>query len=122
MTNCIHFFLQFRQADPSQLMDSKLRCVFEMPDDGSNTAASVGASSNSTTATESSAPAADKLTSGEEKLHQSSVPSQQQPATAPNAAKLMSQITAGTEEIKKLRAECSSLRQENITLRVTKNN
>lgn len=32
-TNCSLFSLQWREACPDSLMDSKLKCVFEMPND-----------------------------------------------------------------------------------------
>lgn len=83
----------WKELDPSQLMDSKLKCLFIMPDDNNS-----GSDSNKTIADQfKSAPA-------------SSTASPKAGGTDPDLRK-------SVEEIKKLQEEVSALRQENIQLK-----
>lgn len=83
----------FKQAKPEQLMETKLRCVFEMP---AGEAPAVSTSANNTSFAPSSQPSSE--------------------ATAANTSAPDSQLSAKLAEcqetIAKLQAECSTLRQE----------
>jgi len=101
----------FKQAKPDQLMETKLRCVFEMPED-----ASAAASSSET----SSPPAYTPQPSQPASPPPQQVPQTQQAAEASSAQVPARKFEECLEEVKKLRAECSSLRQENMQLKEEK--
>jgi len=82
----------FKEADQSQLMDSKLRCVFDVPMDPTAQQNNVDV-----------APAPQQQTEA--------------PKASPKANNVESEIRKAGEEIKRLREETSSLRQENLQLK-----
>ncbi|XP_071521679.1 vesicle-associated membrane protein-associated protein A [Panulirus ornatus] len=84
----------FREADLSQLMDSKLRCVFELPMD-----AAAQAPQNNVDA--SPAPQ----------------PQMEVSKPSPKANNSEAELRRAGDEIKRLREEISSLRQENLQIK-----
>jgi len=82
----------FKEADQSQLMDSKLRCVFDVPVD--------------TTAPQNNIDAAP-----------APQPQTEAPKASPKANNVESELRKAGDEIKRLREETSSLRQENLQLK-----
>lgn len=95
----------FKQAKPEQLMETKLRCVFEMPA-GEAAAVAVAAAPASAAAPQAAQPAAADAAAA---------------TTASGAAGGDSQLAAKLadcqETIAKLQAECSNLRQETRKLK-----
>lgn len=85
----------FKEADQSQLMDSKLRCVFELPADATP-------AQNNIDATPAPQPLAEA------------------PKPSPKASNMEAELKKASEEIKRLREESSALRQENIKLKEEK--
>lgn len=83
----------FKEADMSQLMDSKLRCVFELPAD-----ATAQAPQNNLDASPALQP------------HLEAKPS-------PKSTNSDAEIKKAADEIKRLREEISSLRQENLQMK-----
>ncbi|XP_068250052.1 vesicle-associated membrane protein-associated protein A [Palaemon carinicauda] len=81
----------FKEADQSQLMDSKLRCVFELPMD---------------------APQQNNLDALPTPQPQVEVPK-----PSPKANNIEAELKKAGEEIKRLREEISSLRQDNLQLK-----
>lgn len=81
----------FKEADQSQLMDSKLRCVFELPMD----------------------------TPQQNNLDALPTPQPQVevPKPSPKANNIEAELKKAGEEIKRLREEISSLRQDNLQLK-----
>jgi hypothetical protein len=101
----------WKETDGSQMMDSKLKCVFVMPEDSSNSQTSNGAPTNDY----------DKPS-----YHNSvstSAPAPTKPITSSSSPKVSYSDTGdvnlrkSVEEIKKLQEEVSSLRQENLQLK-----
>ncbi|XP_042207895.1 vesicle-associated membrane protein-associated protein B-like [Homarus americanus] len=84
----------FKEADLSQLMDSKLRCVFELPMD-----ASAQAPQNNIDASPAPQPAMESC------------------KPSPKANNSDAELRKAGDEIKRLREEISSLRQENLQLK-----
>lgn len=80
----------FKEADQSQLMDSKLRCVFELPMD-------------------SQVPQPEPLNVPQEP--------KEGPKSSPKPVNVENELRKASDEIKKLREEASSLRQENFQLK-----
>jgi len=127
----------WKEVDSSQLMDSKLKCVFVVPETqalgggGGATAASNDLGSSATNGRPWQQPTADATDSAAVSSSQDSASDNRQSAvTGPKAAvEKLSQgdmlvvgegdanLKQSTEEIKKLREELSNLRQENIQLR-----
>jgi len=129
----IHQDLLWKEVDSTQLMDSKLKCVFTMPENGTASGSEGGGSEVT------SGPAAPPMAVPTTHLqpeqnpvintNQNSVApvaaaASERPATAkaliPQGDILISQGDVNkksTEEIKKLQEELSALRQENIQLR-----
>lgn len=87
----VNLDLLFKEADQSQLMDSKLRCVFELPMD----------------------------TPQQNNLEASPAPQPQVevPKPSPKANNIEAELKKAGEEIKRLREEISSLRQDNLQLK-----
>uniref|UniRef100_A0A0P4WXP8 MSP domain-containing protein n=1 Tax=Scylla olivacea TaxID=85551 RepID=A0A0P4WXP8_SCYOL len=83
----------FKEADMNQLMDSKLRCVFELPPD------------TTTPAVQNNLDASPAL-----QPHVETKPS-------PKSTNSEAEIKKAGDEIKRLREEISSLRQENLQLK-----
>lgn len=83
----------FKEADQSQLMDSKLRCVFELPMDATQ------APQNNIDVT----PAQQTMTEA--------------PKPSPKANNIEAELRKAGDEIKRLREEISGLRQENLQLK-----
>lgn len=130
----------WKEVDSSQLMDSKLKCVFVLPDSnaapaGSAPAAAAAAASNdigSSSAAATNGRPFQQGTADATDASAAAASSNQESATvAPKTAaeKQLSQgdmlvggeesvhLKQSSEEIKKLREELSALRQENIQLR-----
>ncbi|KAF2356071.1 Major sperm protein (MSP) domain [Trinorchestia longiramus] len=102
----------FREAKPGELMDSKLRCVFEMPPGAvpaSQSAAAGGGGVVENGETTTSAPQTEV-----------SQPALTTTKGSDNVLALESELRKATEEIKLLRAEASSFRQENLKLKEEK--
>lgn len=89
----VNLDLLFKEADQSQLMDSKLRCVFELPMDATQ------APQNNIDA----APAAQ--------------PQVEVPKPSPKANNIEAELRKAGDEIKRLREEVSALRHENLQLK-----
>uniref|UniRef100_A0A2P2HX37 Vesicle-associated membrane protein-associated protein A-like n=1 Tax=Hirondellea gigas TaxID=1518452 RepID=A0A2P2HX37_9CRUS len=100
----------FREADPGQLMDSKLRCVFEMPPD-SNASATGAAPTAATT---------DDITSLNSTNSSTATHTDASGSQAKSQGHVDSELLKAAEEIKRLRTESSSLRQENLKLKEDK--
>ncbi|KAB7496871.1 UNVERIFIED_CONTAM: hypothetical protein RMT77_002727 [Armadillidium vulgare] len=81
----------FKDSDQNKLMDSKLRCVFELPTDAQD----------------------------QQAVESVNVPQEQKegPKASPKPVNLENELRKASEEIKKLREETSSLRQENFQLK-----
>lgn len=94
---------QFKQAKPDQLMETKLRCVFELP-----------ATDTNSQATGSPAPALPDAPSSPP------LNASLKESAPKDVNQLLQQITNSAEEIKKLRTECSQLRQENMIIKEEK--
>jgi len=98
----------FKQAKPDQLMETKLRCMFEMPEDASAPAAPG----------EGAPPAYTLQPSAQASPAQTSAPQPAQSAESATAQQVPARkLEECLEEVKKLRAECSALRQENMVLK-----
>ena len=114
-------YFQFKDALPAQLMDSKLRCVFEIPSSGGDdggpmkgsgapqsdtaaTASSVGAHEGAPPRTPPKAAATSTTTTSSSKPQSSSASE--------------AELKKASEEIKHLRSEASNLRQENLSMKV----
>lgn len=90
----------FKEAAPNQLMDSKLRCVFEMPQTAGGDSQQTGTSDGAVVA--ASAPS--NQSSGD-----------LAPRTPPKSSSI--QKTASSDELKKAADEVKNLRSENSNLR-----
>jgi len=100
---------QFKQAKPDQLMETKLRCVFEMPADENAPASTSALSSSPPSAEAQGVPASPALNA-----------SQKEASSSKDVNQLQQQLANSSEEIKKLRSECSQLRQENMIIKEEK--
>jgi len=100
---------QFKQAKPDQLMETKLRCVFEMPADETTSASAVSSSPPSAATEPQGVPASPALNT-----------SQKESSSSKDVNQLLQQLTNSSDEIKKLRTECSQLRQENMVIKEEK--
>jgi len=100
---------QFKSANPDEVMETKLKCVFEMPADAveSTQLPRVQMARDSDTAVSSSPPAA---VGGSPSSKDSSK----------EVSQLIQQITQLNEDIKKMKSEHSQLRQENMILKEEK--
>lgn len=97
----------FREAEASQVMDSKLRCVFEMPPDSN---ATTGSAPSPAAAKDSSSVPSETASST---TTQGSIPQEQ-------VSLYSGELLKASDEIKKLRSELSTLRQENLNLKEEK--
>jgi len=124
----IHQDLLWKEVDSSQLMDSKLKCVFVMPENGTASGSEGGSEAVTAPAGTNDVPPIQVPTAHLQpeqpviNTNQSATASERPvvKAPVPQGDILMSQGDVNkksTEEIKKLQEELSALRQENIQLR-----
>ena len=112
LLKCFKFELicvfQFKEATPQQLMDSKLRCVFEVPnDEDSNTQATDAAATPASSSVQSTdAPRTPKSAAAGTT------------ATPGKVVQPTDELKKATEEIWTLRKENSSLKLEILQLKV----
>ncbi|XP_055617097.1 vesicle-associated membrane protein/synaptobrevin-binding protein [Toxorhynchites rutilus septentrionalis] len=100
----------WKNVNPDNLMDSKLRCVFELPVDNNQTAPGTTAAATSTVTSQSANATPNKNESGV-----SATDSQHGSNTSNEEEKLSD--TSLMQEVKKLREAESALRHENLLLK-----
>ena len=132
---------QWKETDSSQLMDSKLKCVFVMPDSNNVTANGAATSETSKPASEFHAAATNSAVSATQAMTSSSSPKVypfssyyqktilkglflhlqlRHSAEIPdgNVADKSGELKKSVDEIRNLNEEISRLRQENLQLKV----
>jgi hypothetical protein len=102
----------FREAKPSDLMDSKLRCVFEIPPGTVTTSQPAATGDGGAVENRATATSAPQTEAAQPPLAASK--------GTDNVQALESELRKATDEIKYLRSEASNLRQENLKLREEK--
>jgi len=109
----------WKETDSSQLMDSKLKCVFVMPDSNNVTANGAATSETSKPASEFHAAATNSAVSATQAMTSSSSPKLRHSAEIPdgNAAGKSGELKKSVDEIRNLNEEISRLRQENLQLK-----
>jgi len=109
----------WKETDSSNLMDSKLKCVFVMPMPDSNNVTANGAATSETSKPASEFHAAtNSAVSATQAMTSSSSPKLRHSAEiTDNAADKSGELKKSVDEIRNLQTEISTLRQENLQLK-----
>jgi len=110
----------WKETDGAQLMDSKLKCVFVMPESNTNSNSGSGVTANGATTSENAKPEFHhpvSNTTATKPMASSSSPKVSYSDAGDISDKSSDSLTRSMAEIKRLNEEISTLRQDNIQLK-----